>query len=66
MSHTVTIKLIADQEIEIQGIRVNIHELQSILVNGTGVIVCAEVKTHQPQTKWLETGFLSRMRGIEL
>ena len=38
MSHTVTVKLIADQEIEVQGKEVNIHDIETVYINGDGVI----------------------------
>ena len=38
MSHTVTVKLIADQVIEVDGAEVNIHDIETVIVNDTGVI----------------------------
>ena len=42
MSHTVTVKMIADQEIEVNGEIVNIHDIETVYVNAEGKIV--EVK----------------------
>ena len=39
MSHTVTVKMIADQVIGIAGKEVNIHDIYSIYVNSKGEIV---------------------------
>jgi len=39
MSHTVPVFLIADQEIEILGNKVNIHMIKSIKLNSKGRIV---------------------------
>ncbi len=41
MSHTVEVKMIADQEIEIAGKKVNIHDIQTIVVDGRGKIINA-------------------------
>ena len=41
MSHSVSVTLVADQEIEIQGKVVNIHDIANIVVNGKGVITDA-------------------------
>lgn len=38
MSHSVTVKMIADQEIFINHHRVNIHDIKTVLVNSDGVI----------------------------
>ena len=38
MSHRVRIYMISDQEIEICGEPVNVHDIESILVDGNGVI----------------------------
>jgi len=38
MSHTVTVKLIADQYIEIKDKEVNIHDIKTIVVNSKGQI----------------------------
>lgn len=45
MSHTVTVFMIADQEIEINGRRVNTYDIDSIIVSADGVITDAFVKT---------------------
>lgn len=45
MSHTVIVSMIADQEIEIAGKMVNIHDIDSIIVNADGVITDALVST---------------------
>lgn len=39
MSHTVTVKLIADQVIEINGKEVNIHDIITIYVDNQGKII---------------------------
>lgn len=39
MSHTVAIKMIADQEIEIREKKINIHDIEAIIVNADGIIV---------------------------
>lgn len=39
MSHTVTVKMIADQEIYINHQIVNIHDIESIVVDSRGVIM---------------------------
>ena len=44
MSHTITIKLIADQEIEVQGKEVNIHDIETIYVDGCGKITEVTLK----------------------
>ena len=38
MSHTVEVKMISDQEIEMCGETINIHDIKSIQVNNKGVI----------------------------
>ncbi len=55
MSHTVDIKMIADQEIEIGEVVVNIHNIETIRVNGDGVIVDAYIKTEIPVKGWLSS-----------
>ena len=39
MSHRVTINMIADQEISIMGKNINIHDIDTIIVNDDGQIV---------------------------
>jgi len=39
MSHKTTVNLIADQEIEIAGVPVNIHDIKTIIVDGKGQII---------------------------
>ena len=46
MSHTVKVTMRADQEIYIKGKEVNIHDIQTIYVDGEGLIV-----DYQPMTK---------------
>ncbi len=55
MSHTVDIKMIADQEIEIGEVVVNVHNIETIRVNGDGVIVDAYIKTEIPVKGWLSS-----------
>lgn len=44
MSHTTEVKMIADQEIEICGKIVNIHDILSITVNSKGKITNAFIE----------------------
>ena len=54
MSHSVDVTLIADQEIEIEGRKVNIHNIKSIVVNSEGKIVDASVEPEGENYKgWL-------------
>lgn len=39
MSHTTTVTLIADQEIELCGETINIHDLKTIIMSGDGKVV---------------------------
>lgn len=39
MSHSVKVTLIADQVITLQGYEVNVHDIQSVVLNGTGCII---------------------------
>ena len=39
MSHTVSVRLIADQEIEFNGRCVNIHNIMSVMVDAHGQII---------------------------
>lgn len=45
MSHSTRVTLIADQEIEIQGRRVNVHDIRSIVVDSEGKITDAYLET---------------------
>lgn len=56
MSHSVEVTLIADQEIEIQGRRVNIHNIKSIIVDSEGKITDAYLEP-EPGEKY--EGWLS-------
>ena len=60
MSHTVNIKMIADQEIEIGETSVNVHDIEAIKVNAEGVIVDAYIKTKSPIQGWLSHKSLLR------
>lgn len=43
--HTIeNIRLIADQEIYIRGLSVNVHDINTIIVNSNGVITNAYIK----------------------
>jgi len=55
MSHSVGVTLIADQEIEIQGRQVNIHDIKSILVDSEGKIADAylEPEPGEEYAGWL-------------
>ena len=48
MSHTVTVKMIADQIIEIAGKEVNIHDIKTIYVNSKGEIVLVALEATKP------------------
>ena len=39
MSHTVTVKMISDQDIQVDGVYINVYEVRSIFVDGHGRIV---------------------------
>ena len=39
MSHRVEVGMIADQEIDINGKRINVHDIEIIVVDGNGLIV---------------------------
>ena len=39
MSHTVTVKMIADQYIEVNGYEINIHDIKTIVVDERGRII---------------------------
>jgi len=45
MSHTEMVNLIADQEIELCGVKVNIHDIVSVEVDNTGKITDAFIDT---------------------
>ncbi len=51
MSHTVQVRMIADQEIQIDGRKVNIYDITCIKVTDNGVIADAHVK--EGYTGWL-------------
>lgn len=51
--HTVTVKMIADQEIEIDGTRVNVHEVVNIKVDGHGRIIDCLLEIPMPRRVWL-------------
>lgn len=57
MSHSVGVTLIADQEIEIQGRRVNVENIKSILVDSEGKIIDAYLEP-EPGEKY--EGWLSK------
>ena len=38
MSHSVSVTMVADQEIDVQGRRVNIHSIKTIIVDSNGKI----------------------------
>ena len=42
--HTVGVRLIADQEIDIGGKTVNVHDIESVIVSSSGVIINAYIK----------------------
>ncbi len=44
MSHSVSIRMIADQMINIAGRGVNIHDIVTIIVNANGVITNAYIR----------------------
>lgn len=44
MSHTVTVRMIADQVIEVNGNEVNIHDIKTIYVNPKGQIEEVAIK----------------------
>ena len=50
MSHHVTVGMVADQEIEIQGKVVNIHDIKTIEVDAYGKIIDAYILS---KLKWL-------------
>ena len=45
MSHTVKVAMIADQEMKILGVTVNIHDIDSIVVDDKGKIVDAFINS---------------------
>ena len=49
MSHTVTVRMIADQIIEVAGQEVNVHDIKTIYVNDSGQIeeVALREETHE-------------------
>ena len=53
MSHSITVRMIANQEFEIEEIKVNIHDIETIIVNPEGVVVDAYLKTHTVKEGWL-------------
>ena len=61
MSHSVSITMTADQEIDIQGRKVNIHDIRSIVVNGDGVITDAYLA---PELTEVYIGWLSQENDI--
>ena len=40
MSHTVKATITADQEIELLGKTINIHELKALILNSKGKVIC--------------------------
>ena len=50
MSHTVTVRLIADQIIEVAGKERNIHEIETIYVNADGQIEDVAIKEKEPDS----------------
>jgi len=57
--HTVSVNLIADQEIKIGGKRVNVHDIYSVKVNGEGVIINAYVEPEGCE----EYDYMARAKG---
>ncbi len=57
MSHSVTVNMIADQEIDICGRRVNIHDISAIAVDADGKITDAYL---EPELLMKYEGWLSR------
>ena len=54
MSHLIDVRMVADQEIEICGRKVNIHNIHSIQVNSVGVIMDAYIEPEgETYTGWL-------------
>lgn len=39
MSHSTTIRLIADQEVEFMGVKVNIHDIGAVEIDYKGIVV---------------------------
>jgi len=60
MSHSVEVTLIADQEFEIQGRKVNIHDIKTIIVDGQGIIIDARI---EPEPEETYRGWLSEKQG---
>ena len=44
MSHMVTVKLVADQIIEVEGKEVNVHDIETVYVNSKGQIKEVAIK----------------------
>jgi len=65
MSHSVEVTLIADQEIEIQGRRVNVHNIKTILVNPEGKIIDAylEPEPGEKYEGWLSEECRKEVKG---
>ena len=49
MSHTVTVRMIADQIVTINGAEVNVHDIRSIEVDETGTIITVRLFDPAPQ-----------------
>lgn len=60
MSHTVGIYLVADQEINILGRRINIHDLQTINLDSEGRITDAYLNPTTPPGHKRFIGWLSK------
>lgn len=54
MSHTTEVKMIADQEIEIAGQEVNIHNIKTIYVNANGLITMVALDKYSDTGELLE------------
>jgi len=52
MSHTVKINLIADQSITFQGLEINVHNIETIILGSEGEVkeIVVRVKSELPST----------------
>lgn len=57
MSHSVTVRLIADQEIEVNGKTINIHDIRTIYVNSQGQITMVSLDKYSETGELLENEY---------
>lgn len=54
MSHTVTVNMVADHFILIDGVPVNIHDIKTIYVSSKGLILNAFIETHKTGERYVK------------